>query len=291
MNNITIFTPTYNRINTLKNTYDSLKNQTDKNFIWMIIDDGSTDETEKVVSDWKKEGIVNIEYFKKKNGGKHSAYNMFMSKVQTQYCLIALDSDDIIVEDGIEYLNKKISDLNDKQCGIVCIRSKYASRRDETCKKYDINKLSGNSLKSALENNMFAAECSFLFETDYIKKFRYPEIEKENFFTEAYVYYQLDKEIYWSDKILTLGAYLEDGLTKNSSKLFFNNPTSWMMFNELRMKQNKSFIKRIKYTIYFIAFSLMSGNNPFKNNNKIKIFILYPIGIIGKNYITRRNKI
>ena len=64
MIDITIFTPTYNRKETLKLAYLSLKKQTTKNFKWLIIDDGSKDNTEKIVNNWKDEGVIRIEYIK-----------------------------------------------------------------------------------------------------------------------------------------------------------------------------------------------------------------------------------
>jgi len=89
----TVFTPTYNRAHTLPRVYDSLKNQTYKNFEWLIVDDGSTDETESLVTRWIKEGLVPIRYFYKENGGKHTAMNLGIAKARGLFFL-TLDSDD-----------------------------------------------------------------------------------------------------------------------------------------------------------------------------------------------------
>lgn len=290
MNRITIFTPTFNRVNLLTNVYKSLKAQTNKNFIWLIIDDGSTDDTEKTVKKWIKEKKLTIEYYKKQNGGKHTAYNFALEKINTEYVLIALDSDDIIVKDGVEYLYSMFKHLTNEYVGIVCLRSNDENTKDKTCKIYNLSKLKNKSLQEALENNLFDAECSFLFKTDYIKKYKFPEIAGEKFFTEAYIYYQLNQKMLWSDKILTVGTYLDDGLTKNIYKLFLNSPNSWRLYNEIRMTQNKSFYKRLKYKVYFIAFCLLSGNSPFKQSfsNKILLLILYPVGYLGYLHLKRK---
>lgn len=72
---LTIFTPTYNRIKTLQRAYDSLIQQTSKDFSWLIIDDGSEDGTEKLVEKWQSEQIIEITYIKQENSGKTKSIN------------------------------------------------------------------------------------------------------------------------------------------------------------------------------------------------------------------------
>lgn len=99
---ITVFTPTYNRIDLLERCYKSVCNQTYKDFIWMIIDDGSTDNTEAVVRKWQSEcQIPQIEYIHKENGGLHTAYNEAIAHIQTELCM-CIDSDDFMPKDAIE---------------------------------------------------------------------------------------------------------------------------------------------------------------------------------------------
>ena len=79
---LTIFTPSYNRAHTLPRLYESLKRQTSNDFSWMVIDDGSTDNTEDIVSDWKnQDNNFDIIYIKKENGGLHTGYNCALSIV------------------------------------------------------------------------------------------------------------------------------------------------------------------------------------------------------------------
>ncbi len=74
---LTIFTPAYNRAHTLPRTLDSLKRQQNKNFIWLIIDDGSTDNTKELVDKWLKDDYgFEIVYIYKENGGMHTAHNV-----------------------------------------------------------------------------------------------------------------------------------------------------------------------------------------------------------------------
>ena len=290
MKKITVFTPTFNRINLLENVYKSLLNQTSKDFIWLIIDDGSTDNTENVVKRWIEEKKISIKYYKKENGGKHSAYNYALNKIDTEYFIMALDSDDTFVKEAIEYFEKCIEELPKDYVGVVCLRSDNSCNRDKTCKKYDTSVLNGKSLRDSLINNLFNAECTFLFKTEYLVNFLFPIYKNEKFFTEAYLYYQMNGKMLWKDKITTIGEYLDDGLTKNKYKLFLNNPRSWKEFNYIRFTSNKNLILKIKYLVYYISFSIISKLTPFTESFKVNsaVVILYPLGLLGS--ILLKNK-
>lgn len=102
---LTVFTPTFNRAHTLGRVYNSLLNQTEKDFIWLIIDDGSNDNTKELVQRWVDENKIKIEYYYKTNGGKHTAMKMGWEKANTKY-LLAIDSDDELTPDAIEVFNQ-----------------------------------------------------------------------------------------------------------------------------------------------------------------------------------------
>ncbi len=109
---MTIFTPTYNRIHTLGRVYESLLRQSDKSFIWLIIDDGSTDGTKNLINIWIKEARLSIKYHYKENGGKHSAMKLAYELADTKY-LIAIDSDDELTPDTVEVFNKEWEKIED----------------------------------------------------------------------------------------------------------------------------------------------------------------------------------
>lgn len=102
----TVYTPTFNRIATLPRVYGSLKNQTYKDFIWLIIDDGSTDNTSQLVGNWIKEGIIEIEYIKKFNGGKTSALKVIYELSKTKY-IVGIDSDDELTTNALAVFNNE----------------------------------------------------------------------------------------------------------------------------------------------------------------------------------------
>lgn len=292
-NRITIFTPTYNRAITLETAYKSLLNQSNKDFIWLIIDDGSTDQTQNLVKHWIKENKINIEYHYKKNGGKHTAYNYMLDKVKTDFVLISLDSDDYLLSNAIEKMYKHINEMNGNMVGISFLSTSEKNLKNnfnQRVTKYNLNILKGKSLKWGLINNEFDASCLFLFNINYLINFRYPEINYEKFFTEAYTYYQMDEVLLWTDEIVCVRIFRNDGYTNNTIKLFKKNPTSWYMYNTLRANTTKVYKLKIKYITYSIMFARMLRLK-IKNiniNNKILLILLYPVGIFGKKILENK---
>ncbi len=98
---LTVFTPTYNRVHLLTRCYESMKRQTDKRFIWLVVDDGSSDQTETAVKQWIAETTeFKIEYIYKENGGLHTAYNTAIAHIETELC-VCIDSDDYMPEHAV----------------------------------------------------------------------------------------------------------------------------------------------------------------------------------------------
>ena len=125
MKTITVVTPTYNRANKLKKAFDSLKKQTIKDFEWLIIDDGSIDDTENIIENFKKESNFDIFYYKQVNQGKHIALNRAFKEAKTDLLMI-LDSDDCLTETAVEEvleIHKKYRD-NEKIAAYVFQRGK-----------------------------------------------------------------------------------------------------------------------------------------------------------------------
>jgi glycosyltransferase involved in cell wall biosynthesis len=109
---ITVFTPTYNRAKLLKRLYDSLCVQTFTDIEWLIIDDGSVDNTEKIVNGFIAENKIGIRYIKQRNGGKHRAINHGVREAKGELFFI-VDSDDWLPEDSLETINKYYQGIKD----------------------------------------------------------------------------------------------------------------------------------------------------------------------------------
>ena len=103
MKTVTVFTPTYNRAYTLPKLYNSLCRQTSVDFMWLVVDDGSTDNTEELIKGWQEENKVLIEYHKQSNGGKMRAHNLGV-KLCNSELFFCVDSDDYISDVAIEHI-------------------------------------------------------------------------------------------------------------------------------------------------------------------------------------------
>ena len=103
MKTLTVFTPTYNRAYLLPKLYRSLCDQTNKDFIWLIIDDGSIDNTEEIISQWIFEDKIDIKYHYKDNGGMHTGHNLAYKVIETELN-VCIDSDDFMPDNAVELI-------------------------------------------------------------------------------------------------------------------------------------------------------------------------------------------
>lgn len=125
MHLFTVFTPTHNRAHLLPNLYECLKKQTFQDFLWMIVDDGSVDNTKDVVDNFVREGIIDIEYYFIPNGYKHKAYKLSSEKVKTPY-YIDIDDDDELTSDCLQKFKEKWDEILDDSVGEIRALSIYS---------------------------------------------------------------------------------------------------------------------------------------------------------------------
>ena len=252
---LTIYTPAYNRGELLSRVYESLVKQTCGDFVWMIVDDGSTDGTEEIVKGFINDNKVEICYIKKQNGGKHTATNEAFKSCFTPYIMVALDSDDYLRENAVEI----IFDSCKKYPGMAGYVFSKEDAQGKVLSSYSSEETKFMSWQDAVCGGFFDGEALLVLKSDYARNFSYPVIEGESFFTEAYVYLQMTEPFYWSREVVYTAEYLDDGYTKNILTSFRENPVCYEMYNNLRLSLFKTFVKKLKFGAYYIAFSLLSG--------------------------------
>lgn len=136
----TVFTTAYNRSGLLKRLYQSLLNQTYKNFLWLIVDDGSTDDTKEVVEQLILEGLIIIEYHYKENGGKHTAMKLGFNLVRTKY-MVDIDDDDELTSDCLEIFHEQWQDVEKEgRNDIGVIRALSMDEKGKICGSYKKNR-------------------------------------------------------------------------------------------------------------------------------------------------------
>ena len=266
----TIFTPTYNRAYTLERLYNSLKKQTSNRFEWIIVDDGSTDNTKEMVNNWVKEGAIPIRYYYQKNAGKPAAHNLGVNKAKGDlFCCI--DSDDYIREDAVEIIleiwNKH---GGDEIIGILAFR--YSSEGEPITSIRSNIKYS--TLRDAYKRYGLRGDTMLVYKTDAIRKYSFPTIEGEKFIPEGYLYNKLDKDGYlWILREgLYICEYLDDGYTANVDKLLFDNYKSYILHLNTRMREADNLYEKLMDSIRYDAISIGRSCDNIVGNAECKLF-------------------
>lgn len=294
-----ILTATYNRAKCLPKLYESLiKNKSNNYEIeWLIMDDGSKDETENLIKDYIAKNEIEIKFFKQQNQGKMTAINNLAQYV-TGEIWIECDSDDYFTDGAFD----KIKDLYEKNKERKDIYAFAFLKIDQNGNNM------GNTFKKE-ETTMFdlyfkeggTGEKALAFITEVRKKYRYELEHNERFVTEARMYHKMDKDykMICNNEYMMVCEYQEEGYTKNINKEFVNNPFGYYMYfceilNEMDMK-GVSFGKRLYVIKHFILFSEITKTTikikKIRNLlNKFLVSVLYiPGKIKSKKYIEKYN--
>ena len=282
---LTILTATYNRADLLPDLYESLLRQNNKQFIWLVVDDGSIDNTFTLVDNWRnRDNGFEIRIIKQENKGKNMAINRGVLDIDTPYTMI-IDSDDYLTDDAVEFTLEaidSISGLNDF-AGISSMRGTIEASSNEI-------KSINHSFKSYidatnLERQKYGIkhDCCEAYQTELLKSHPFKVWEGEKFTPEQVVWNQLAIEGYkirWFPKVTCIVRYQEDGLTKDSWNLYKSNPMGYaMMFNH-SLKYPQSFKKKLYSIIQMICCCFISGNIGYisMSNAPFLSFLLIPIG-------------
>ena len=244
---ITVFTPTYNRAYIINRLYESLQRQTFRNFEWLVVDDGSVDETEELFTTWiKEENKFPIRYYKKDNGGKCRAINFALEFAKGRLFFIVY-SDDYLTDDALEKIIawEKSLPKDEKYCGVA---GNLGMGQNSTPNTLFETEYYDGTLLDRYRN--IDGERALVFYTELHKKYRYPEYPGEKFMTEAVIYNRMANDGYkmrFYNDIICIYEYRNDGLTKAGNSLFLNNPRGYgLWLKEKALYMNSSLIKRIK---------------------------------------------
>lgn len=226
---ITVFTPTYNRAYIMENLYRSLQRQTYHDFEWLIVDDGSTDDTEAVVSKWKQENnAFPIRYYKKENGGKCRAINYGVDRAEGEL-FFNVDSDDYLTDDALEKVAMWEESLpkNGEYCGVVGNLGTSETETPNTPWPEPYRDANLLERYDEYSSTPIDGERAWVFYTEFQKKYKYPEFEGENFITPAVTWNRMAHDGYKVrifDDIIWVYEYQPDGLTASGNKRFLERP-------------------------------------------------------------------
>ena len=226
---VTVFTPTYNREKTLHRVYESLLHQTFKDFEWLVIDDGSTDNTKELINKYIKEGKIDIRYFYQENQGKHIAINNAVQKVNSELFLIA-DSDDAFLPESLDKFVETWDSIENKALfkGVIarCFDSvsKKKIGNDFPMYQFDANELDANFKYKTV------GEKWSLFKTDVLREFPFPNINGLKFYPETIIWQKMARKYLTRYIDIPLREYFKDqdnALTNKRSSRYKENIYLW----------------------------------------------------------------
>ena len=279
---ITVFTPTYNRKDKLSDLYESLLNQNNSSFEWLIVDDGSVDGTMDYVSNIKNENRIIINYFYKDNGGKQSAYNFALNHFNGDIFL-CIDSDDVLKENILEGIEKDFKNLSEEIGGIMYNQGYINEKNKVIGTVFPTDSLIDNYFNVYHKHHVLGDKLIVL-KRNVAKEYYFPEFKGERFVPEALIFNRiaLKYKFLCLNKIAAYKEYLEDGYSNNYFELVKKNPKgNALYFLELyNMEQSL-------YNIYgYLLFSIY-GKEKFKSilkhPNKIMCLLFYfPVLLVAK---------
>lgn len=309
MKSLTVFTPSYNRAQTLPRTYKSLCNQTCKDFEWLIIDDGSSDNTKDLVKSWLVDGFTEDEkslagfskdapwlymrYIFQDNQGMHGAHNTAYENINTELNT-CIDSDDYMPYDAVEnilmfWFSFPPSERN-KYAGIIGLDLNASN-----------NQIIGTTFPKGLKStttidyysNGGSGDKKLVYRTDIIKNTpSYPIFEGENYVGLNYKYILIDQnyELLTLNQPLVVVEYQQDGSSATMYRQYWKNPKGWSFYRKFEMEYCRSFKRLLKVCIHYNASSFIAKNKNFLKESPKKLITLLtlPAGYLFYRIIKNR---
>ena len=254
---VSVITPTYNRAHLLPRLYESLCKQNKFSFEWIIVDDGSTDNTKEVVDGFRTSSF-DVKYFVKTNGGKHTALN-FGIKYCRGILTFIVDSDDWLKEDAIEKICSVYSKYKEEKglAGFSFLRE-YPDGKINVGTNH-VNEFIGsyNEVRIYEQNIGDMAE---VYYTKILKEYPFPEIPGEKFLGEDFVWIEIGKKynLVFLNYAIYVSDYLSDGLTKNRRKNNIQSCNGCYLNGKMMLSIKLPFKLKLKYNVYLYVYGKFS---------------------------------
>ncbi|GAA4274196.1 glycosyltransferase family 2 protein [Aquimarina gracilis] len=290
---VTVFTPTYNRAYCLHKCYNSLVKQSNQDFVWLIIDDGSTDDTKDLVASWIKESKIDIIYHYQENQGMHGGHNGAYRLIDTtlNFCI---DSDDYVADDAIEKILNSWEQIKDKPefAGVVGLDADESGSIIGTKIPEHIKE---TTLYNLYNSYGVKGDKKLVYRTEVIKQYpEYPIFEGERFVPLGYLYQLIDQDykLLPVNEVFCVVEYMEDGSSMNILKQYRRHPKGFAFSRKSRMKLAKNFKDKFKNAIHYVSSSMFTKNGSFlaESPKKLTTILAIPFGILLNMYIRYKTK-
>lgn len=279
---LTIFTPTYNRAYLLSQLYHSLVHQTCKEFIWLIIDDGSTDNTSDLIKSWIVDNKIEICYVHQSNQGMHGAHNTAYQHCNTPFNT-CIDSDDYMPTNAVERILFHLGQMPQYLAGLVGL---------------DADKATGTIIGTEIPKELHEVKLNELYQlygvkgdkklvlnTSIVKQYPpYPLFQGEKFVPLDYLYLMINQDysFYPVNEIFCIVEYQQDGSTKNIYKQYKNHPNGFAFSRINRIRYGITFKERFKNAIHLVSSAIFAKKIDwlFKSDKILLVFLAVPFGLL-----------
>lgn len=280
---ITVFTPAYNRAKTIPRLYESLLNQTDKRFEWLIINDGSTDNTDEIVRSYIAEGKIEIRYVRRENWGLSQTVNQGLDLAAGD-AFFRVDSDDFITNNAIELINANWSSVenDDKIGGVVFLKNDISNIHPPYC---PFTEKVRTTFSDYYYKHGGVGDLAMVMKTNVFRKYKLPKFGEERFCPEGIVWNRISLayDVIVVPQKIYLCEYCNDGLTSNVRKNLRRNAKGASVFFSEMFDHDLNIIHYLKSSISFWRIAFLNGksfNANFRSVPLLASFIGLPFGII-----------
>ena len=286
MATLTIFTPTYNRAYCLHLGYEALCRQTSKDFVWLIVDDGSTDNTAAMVKEWQAEGKVNIIYIFQENQGMHGAHNTAYRLIDTELNT-CIDSDDYMPDDAVEKIVRFWQEKgSDEVAGLIGLDTTYTG--EVIGKRLPENRERTTVARYYSEGGK--GDKKLVYRTDVVRRYPpYPLFPGEKYLSLGWLYEQIDQdyELLILNEPLVRVEYQPDGSSMNMFRQYIRNPRGFAFIRKSSMVLAPTAKRRFIEAVHYVSSSLIAHNRNFIQESPKKLLTVcaIPLGLALFGYI------
>jgi len=286
MKTLTIFTPTYNRAYSLHLVYEALLRQTSNDFEWLIIDDGSTDDTKQLVQGWIDENKIKIRYIYQQNQGMHGGHNTAYDNITTEYNT-CIDSDDYMPDNAVAEILKNVQGLDASFAGIVGLDIDKTGHVTGTSFPEGLHK---TTLRDIYGIHSVTGDKKLVLKTDIIRKYpKYPLFPGEKFVPLGHLYSLIDNDYFLKPVNIpfVVVEYLPDGSSLNMLKQYRKNPRGFAFTRVHKIKNSNSASERFKNAVHLVSSAMFTKDISLLKQSKSPFLILAasPFGLALNFYI------
>lgn len=281
MKKITILTPSYNRAHTLPALYESLLKQDTDVFEWLVVDDGSTDATRKLVEGWQGEGKISIRYLHKQNGGKHTALNEGIRLIESELTFI-VDSDDWLPENAVEIILQYHEKYREMEglCGYSFLRFYPDGKVNDAF--YPQDEWIDTYINARI-NAGIAGDKAEVFFTDVLRQYPFPVYEGEKFVPEDLIWVQMSGpyKMVHINRCVYISDYLEGGLTCSGKRMKIHSPKA--MTERARLYLNDASVNKktkCKMILLYVIYGHFAQYSEKKLANDLNRKVWYIAGFV-----------